>query len=234
VNPTKIGKGVILSTGSIMRLSNENTIIWGSGIRDRYQDIKPAKLVRAVRGPLTRKRLIEIKCECPPIYGDPGLLLPLVYNRKNPEKKYKLGLTPHMTHYEKIYDMYKNDKNVCVIDLRTSNIEGVIDEIVSCDKIASSSLHGIIVSNAYNIPVKWIKFDDNIQGDDTKFYDHFLAIGQENETYIDAMVYKKLSINDMINKIKLYDININIEKLIESSILDFKKGNIKKYIRYNL
>lgn len=233
-NPLLSTSTVLLSTGSIMRLSNYNTIIWGSGIRDIDQHVNKPKLVRSVRGPLTRKRLIELGIECPVIYGDPALLLPLLYTPKSLPKKYKLGIIPHISQYEKITQIYSKYQDIQIIDFRTNNIESTIDNIVLCDKICSSGLHGIILSNAYDIPVTWIKFDNNIQGDDTKFYDYFFSIGRYEETYIDAVKYKDIHPDILIKKIHHYNINININKLLDSSIFDFKRGQIKKYILYNL
>ena len=51
----------------------------------------------------------------------------------------------------------------------------------SCERIFSTSLHGVIVAQAYGIPVKWITFDKlPIHGDERyKFYDYFLGVNQE-------------------------------------------------------
>jgi hypothetical protein len=234
VNPNRTKQTVLLGVGSIMRLCNKNTIIWGSGIRDKDQSVNNGKIIRSVRGPLTRERLIKNGYECPPIYGDPGLLLSKFYI-PTVEKKYNLGIIPHYSQYQKVYEIYEKeflDGEVNIIDLRTDDIESTVNKILSCKNIVSSSLHGIVVANSYDIPVRWIKFDNNIYGDDTKYYDHYLSIGIDNEKYIDAINYKKISINSLINSIKYYKISINLDRLIESSY--FNNNNISKYIRYNL
>lgn len=223
---------VFLSTGSILRLSSHNTIVWGSGIRDRKQSVKASKLFRSVRGPLTRKRLLELRYECPPIYGDPGLLLPRFYNPSNIEKIYTLGIIPHISQFERVYNLYKFDKNILILDLRTTDIEFIINQILSCHKCISSSLHGIIVSNAYNVPVRWIKFDDNIKGDDTKYYDHFFAINRNNETFINAQPYVHIPINLLLNAITPYKIDIDLDRLMENSF--FSGHKISKYFKYIL
>lgn len=232
IDPQETDENVIISTGSIMRLCGSNTIVWGSGIRDRNQDIKPGKLIRSVRGPLTRARLLEVGGECPPIYGDPALLLSKFYQPKEINKKHLVGIIPHISQYEKVHALYKNEKNVTVIDLRTKNIEGVVDKIVECSKIVSSSLHGIIVANSYDIPVRWIQFDNNIFGDNTKYYDHFASIGRFGETYIDALFYKKIDVDVLAEQIYSYEVKIDLERLLDAGI--FHDGEISKFIRYEL
>jgi len=96
----------------------------------------------------------------------------------------------------------------------------------------SSSLHGIIAANAYGIPVRWIKFDDSICGDDTKFYDHFMTIGRDDEKFINAMEYKKISVMGLCNSIPKYIVEVDINRLMDASF--FHNGSISKYIRYQL
>ncbi|HCI5723053.1 TPA: hypothetical protein NPO34_005233, partial [Klebsiella variicola subsp. variicola] len=54
--------------------------------------------------------------------------------------------------------------------------EFVVDEIISCEYILSTSLHGVIVAQAYDIPTLWIKHND-INTDGIKFYDYFDSVG---------------------------------------------------------
>ncbi|HFZ2104221.1 TPA: hypothetical protein ACIJ01_005551, partial [Klebsiella pneumoniae] len=69
-----------------------------------------------------------------------------------------------------------SNKNIKVIDLKTKDIEFVVDEIISCEYILSTSLHGVIVAQAYDIPTLWIKHND-INTDGIKFYDYFDSVG---------------------------------------------------------
>lgn len=62
-----------------------------------------------------------------------------------------------------------------VIDLNTYQIESTIDDICKCDYILSTSLHGIIVAHAYNIPCIWIK-KGYIHTDGIKFNDYFSSV----------------------------------------------------------
>lgn len=170
--------------GSILdsSLVNENSVVWGAGalLGECPIKMKPRK-VCAVRGPLTRHYLQSQNIECPSVFGDPALLLPIVYQPVG-KKKYKVGVIPH-------YSDLRTDKlrlflsqcgeGMQVIKLRGyGNWKKVIDEINECDFIVSSSLHGIIISDAYNIPNVWVEFSDHVLGNGFKFRDYFLSVGR--------------------------------------------------------
>ncbi len=150
----------------------------GSGIIDLKHDIAKADF-RAVRGPKNRARLLELGFDCSEVYGDPALLLPEFYS---PEvrKDYKVGIIPHYVDYREVNYKYGKDPEVNVIDLLTNNIEETTKEILKCEKIISSSLHGIIVAHAYGIPAAFIEFSNKIFGDGVKFQDYFLSVGLSN------------------------------------------------------
>src|SRR5690606_38035726 len=113
------------------------------------------------RGPQTRKLLLELGYDCPEIYGDPAILLPKYFNPPV-IKKYKIGVIPHYLDLEMAQALFKDQEGVIVIDLMTMDVENVTLQIMSCECAISSSLHGIIVSHAYNIPSVQVKFSDKI------------------------------------------------------------------------
>lgn len=165
---------VYLTAGSILAHADKNCIIWGSGIIEKSTKVAKATFL-AVRGPLTRKVLLKQECNVPEVYGDPAVLLPKFYTSKT-TITHKIGIIPHYVDYDKVLSWYKNDANVKVIDLLNDSVEWVIEEICSCEKIISSSLHGIIVAHSYQIPAVWVKFSNNLFGDDLKFYDYFASV----------------------------------------------------------
>ena len=141
-------------------MSNKKSIIWGSGLLYPEQRIKaPPLKVYAVRGPLTREYLVSYGVNCPEIYGDPALLFPLFY-KPIVEKRYKYGIIPHFRDKQSVLlQQYRQDENVLIIDVE--NVKPwhkFIDDIASCDFIISSSLHGIIISDAYKVPNIWVEF----------------------------------------------------------------------------
>ena len=185
-----------LCIGSIIEnLTNESSIIWGSGAMygNKPLSVKPQKVL-AVRGPLTRNYLISNGIECPEIYGDPALLLPYYY-KPAIEKKFKLGVIPH---YVDRYNTYILDlMNREPLKVKMINMKGykywqeVIDDICSCEFVISSSLHGLIISDAYNIPNTWVKFSDKISGGHFKYIDYFKSVNRQTLTpiHIDSPIY---------------------------------------------
>lgn len=165
--------------GSHLRLSTRRHVIWGTGFIDSHDTIKapPAK-VCAVRGPLSRQRLRALGIDCPAVYGDAALLYPLFYFPKV-AKKFDLGIIQHFREQDTTPLPEKNSRlKVNVISI-TAGIDEVVDQILSCRKIASSSLHGIIAAHAYGVPAVWVKFSDCPLGDDFKFRDYWSCLGHK-------------------------------------------------------
>ncbi|NJB81744.1 polysaccharide pyruvyl transferase family protein [Wenyingzhuangia aestuarii] len=165
---------IYVTVGSILTHITNNCIVWGSGIIAKQYAIPNAKFL-AVRGPQTRAHLLDQGYKVPEVYGDPALLLPNYYSPKV-EKKYKYGIIPHYNDMTIVKNWYKNDENVCIIDLMTNNVEAKTDEIYSCEKIISSSLHGIIIAHAYGIPAVWQQFSDKVFGDAIKYQDYMESV----------------------------------------------------------
>ncbi|MEP2770530.1 MAG: polysaccharide pyruvyl transferase family protein [Fulvivirga sp.] len=157
--------------GSILAAAKRNCIIWGAGLIDRKTKVGPA-IFYAVRGPLTREILIKQGHKVPEVYGDPAILLPRFLKPKVISNA-EIGIIPHIVDYEMV--KVKVDDRIKVIDL-TKDIEEVVKDICSCSFTFSSSLHGIIVSHAYGIPSRWVKFSDKLYGDGIKFNDYYHSV----------------------------------------------------------
>lgn len=188
----------IMAIGSIMSYASKKAYVWGSGIISRQDTFKNARFC-AVRGPLSRKRILELGHSCPEVYGDPALLLPEYYNPKI-KKTHQFGIIPHYVDYEQVANIYGGVNDCNVIDLMTKDIHNTTDEILSCKAIISSSLHGVIVAQAYGIPAVWVRFSEKLSGDNVKFEDYFRSVGlapYEGKLTLDA-----LSIEEMETVIK--------------------------------
>lgn len=165
---------IYVTIGSILTHVSSHCIVWGSGIVSKNYPIKKAKFL-AVRGPQTRKHLVSQGYEVPEVYGDPALLLPKYYNPEI-KKEFKIGIVPHYSDFKKVEAFYMNEPSILLIDLMTNDVELTTNQFLKCEKIVSSSLHGIIVAHAYGIPAVWQKFSNNVFGDDIKYQDYFESV----------------------------------------------------------
>lgn len=185
----------IISIGSVARLAKDNDIVVGSGIIKKHEKLNKNAIWKCVRGPRTREQVLLWGGECPDIYGDPALLLPLLCEES--EKKYDVGLIPHYFHLTQFQRYY----NMPIIDVRNTDPLKVVKQITECKYIISSSLHGIIAAHAYGIPAAWVDFG-GLYGDRSKFYDHYEAMGlQARVSTIEKPIYStpdKINLNSLI------------------------------------
>lgn len=203
-NPNKIH---YITTGSIMHKVTNNTIIFGTGFISQDAvlgngKIKPKKVL-AVRGPLTRQKLLSLNVECPENYGDPLILMPCIYNKYKRITNNIIGIIPH--YIDKKNDNFnllkKNLKikgyNIKIIDIEIGkDYKNFIDNINCCKYIISSSLHGIIMGLIYKKITIFLEFSDNVIGKKFKFYDFF---GSVNINYINKNIYDCNILDNPIN-----------------------------------
>lgn len=185
----------------------------------RYQmcyHTKPSHLY-ALRGPLSAQRLkdsnISFPRGVPEVYGDPAILLPYVYSptsisQTQRTKLYRLGIAFHQQQ-EALVSQFKQDlqqtygDEILLISMirngSKAELEQCVDEICSCDLIASTSLHGIIVAQAYGIPAAMLQYTAQpLQKHSTfKFDDFFLGTGQKPS--------KPVGFSDVVELVKTLD-----------------------------
>lgn len=155
--------------------------------------------VRLVRGPLTRDILLKQKIPCPEIFCDPGILIPYMYlsSRDDVEKEYDIGIIPHVIDYETVKHKFDTHCNVCVVDMNDKP-QNIVNLISKCRKTISSSLHGIIISEALGIPCAWVKFSDKILGGEFKFRDYYYGSGR-TETDVHCHDWRKrINVDEVI------------------------------------
>lgn len=206
--------------GSIIAFKNYDAIIWGSGllndsiIKRNYKHKRiPRYDIRAVRGPLTRNCLISYGYNCPDVFGDPAILLPLFYNPSSIEKKYKISIIKHYKDKSAIPNGFHE------INIVTDDYKFVVDEINASELVVSSSLHGLILAETYGIPTIWYKLENK---DIFKFMDWYLSIGVDNPATTSDL--SNLSLNKNINLKSR--INSLVEPLIKT--FPFELWKIKK------
>ena len=205
-----------ITTGSIMCLVNKKSIIFGTGFISEYGDIgggnyesksnikhiTPYAII-AVRGPLSRQKLLNFNIKCPENYGDPLILMPCVYNKQAIIEDNIIGIIPH--YIDNDNDNYKLLKSnlenegyiVKFIDIEvTDNYEKLIDDINNCKYIISSSLHGVIMGIIYKKKTIFVEFSNKVIGNTFKFEDFFQSV---NINYKNINTYNIDIMKNIIN-----------------------------------
>ena len=215
--------------GSIIQVCNEGTTVWGSGFISRNTEFyySPPKKVLAVRGPETREKLKEMGVDCPEVYGDPALLFPIFYN-KPVNKLYKVGIVPHYSNFNDPILSSFNENDTLIIDVMDSNPLNVIDKIRSCELILSSSLHGIIIGDAYQIPSYWVEFSKKVGVDNFKFKDYFKSVNRNTNS---SILMENLSL-DCLNNLPKYTFDFNPIPLLKAFPLGISEDILSKAKKY--
>ena len=200
--------------GSVLDNSKvRNLTVLGSGFKSEHSKmlIAPKKVV-ACRGPLTRKKLINYNISVPEVYGDPAILLP-DYLNPDVEKKNKIGVVPHYVDQDNaVLEKWCKRDEVKIIDV-FSPMETFVRELKSCELIVSSSLHGIILAHAYQIPATWIRLSDRIAGGDFKFKDYYSSVKSKSNT---LNISSQEDLNKVLDKSNLPDISLLKDSLMEA------------------
>ena len=207
------------AAGSIFHFASTGSVIWGSGIIRKDMVYKKPKEICSVRGPLTRKIILDKGWSCPEIYGDPVLILSSIYKPRI-NKKYEIGIVPHYVDKNNPILLNLNSKNIKIIDV-TKDPLAVVDDILSCNKILSSSLHGRIIADSYNIPSYWIKLSKKLLGENFKFIDYLRSVNKPETCLFDLTKNNKNStdLNILLKNLSKLDVcypNIDIDKIIKS------------------
>jgi pyruvyltransferase len=229
-------------------MCDNNSIVWGSGFLTYNDDLGvlhwgktnnecrlAPKVIHAVRGPLTRNKLIAMNVDCPAVFGDPALLFPIFY-QPSIKRSYKLGVIPHFLDLASpVLRTLRNDDRVKIIRVVHSRLEYLpisnrrylrfVDDICRCEKIVSASLHGLIVADAYGIPVHWMTMSKRATLDGFKYHDYFASV---NRPEGDAMVIDRdCSFQSVMRCFKAYSTRIHVEQLLESC--PFRRESVERF-----
>ncbi len=158
--------------------------LWGSGLIWDQPIELPFVNTLAVRGEFT---LDSLGSPAVKALGDPAILM----NHHFPEqgKRWRVGLIPHYTHGQHAETQRLADllpANSTVIDvLRPAS--RVVRQIAACDVIVTSSLHGLILADSYDVPaVQFTIADHELKGGDFKFDDYQSVIQPLSRRRVDS------------------------------------------------
>lgn len=228
------------SKNNISKIKTKKCIILGSGfIQEPNKDeilIKQVKIL-ALRGEYTKQILegmLKTKINC--LLADPGIMASYIFPHSGNEKKYKVGIIPHCCDKnEKFAENIKLTKySYCLINVELQP-EVLFKKINQCECILSSSLHGLIFADSYNIPNRQIIISDKITGGLFKFKDYYSAYNLKlptpidirqniiDEKLVDKIIEEYVSKSNKINEqqknlLNIYN-NLKLIKLKEGKFL---------------
>lgn len=176
-----------LCIGSIAKFARKGTMVWGPGMPRASDPLAANAVWAAVRGPLSREAVLASGGDIPEIYGDGAVLLPEIY-APQVEKTHRIGIIPHVLQEQQLRDALEKagkTHEVKVISLLAADfadIERVIRDIISCEEIVSTSLHGVIVSHAYGVPCQSARIiaPEEDAEDSFKMRDYKASVGLED------------------------------------------------------
>ncbi|GAA2411611.1 polysaccharide pyruvyl transferase family protein [Mycolicibacterium llatzerense] len=175
VSTLRLGRAVssrdrLLAVGSIINLvAREGDVVWGAGIHGNHlplADPIPPLDVRAVRGPSTAAVLRGCGINVPAVFGDPALLIPHLWADAELGIRRRTGGTVIVPNYYDFANAPQNSLNPRG-DMLTR-----VRAIASAERVIASSLHGIVVAEAYGVPAtlvassseKLFKYEDYYGG----------------------------------------------------------------------
>lgn len=167
----------MIAVGSGLHYAENDTVLWGTGRNGAHPDSEHLfKRIdaRAVRGPRTREFLMSRGIAVPEIYGDPALLLPmLTAGRFQPTGEFECGFVPNLNDYED-YPSF-SAIGIPVLDPRKSWNRAVA-EILKYKFILASSLHALIIAEAFGIPARYVRLTER-EGL-FKYHDYYEGTGR--------------------------------------------------------
>jgi len=182
----------LFAVGSIMRYAAVGSEIpkpakpwvWGTGSLSLWEDISFVGRLSfaAVRGPRTARTLNLGTLP----FGDPGILIADVLGAPKFQSG-DVGIVPHFSQQSdpRFIDVLKQIPDARLIDV-TKDPREVVAEIAGCRHIFSSSLHGLVVADAYGIPNTWLNPEGIHRSAKFKFRDYAMAIGRDLHSYVEV------------------------------------------------
>lgn len=143
------------------------------GVEGPYQRPPDTEFhIHALRGPASAETFQAVGIDAPAIYGDPVWLLPRIWPLADVEKTHELGIVLHISELNEqnpeavvrdIYARYRIPEDMqgsirLINTFAPATVDGMRDkvaEILSCRRILSTSLHGLVIAETYGVPCAW-------------------------------------------------------------------------------
>lgn len=169
----------LLTVGSIMHFANNNDTIWGTGVLGNASKKEynfESLNVKAVRGPNTRRFLMDtFSINVPEVYGDPAILVPELFPEikqlASTKERFDLTVVPHFHEFKET-----KCRGLNVVNPQAPILE-VLDRIARSDFVVASSLHAVILAEAFGIPAQLYQSKTEHF---FKYEDYYLATGRDS------------------------------------------------------
>ncbi len=174
-------KADLIAIGSLLQIvrrklsehpREDKPFVWGTGMLGPVnKDVLDHVNLALLRGPVSAALLgVEARA-----FGDPGLLVNDVYPA--PPRRDVVGVVPHHTRADdpQLRAVIDADPALALIDPR-GDAEAVCTAIGSCAHVIASSLHGLIVADAYGVPSTWL---DPVGQGRLKYHDYAASVGRD-------------------------------------------------------
>jgi pyruvyltransferase len=190
----------LIAIGSIAQWADAHSMLWGCGLlEDAARPPAAPARVLAVRGRLTLERLASAGIPCDEVFGDPALLAPEFFGAS--PRLHPLGLVPHYVDRGSPFVEECRRAGIPILDVFSSP-ETFVAALTSCERIISSSLHGIVLAHAYGIEAAWVRISDGVLGNGFKFFDYYSSLGVPRSDVI-ACIPGVDSLEDMAERCAL-------------------------------
>src|SRR5690606_13828813 len=110
-------------------------------------------------------------------------------------------------------EIFGDQEGVKEIDLLTLDVEDTTREILECKNILSTSLHGLIIAHAYEIPAIWVNMSDKIFDNDIKYSDNLDSV--RLDVYEPPLIESKIQKNEIVSMFESYPVIASSDTLQE-------------------
>ena len=176
----------LLGLGSILHWATELSHVWGAGLMSPargFGDVR-AERIWALRGKLTHAHLAEELDGLRDVpLGDPGYLVARRLAALTPARTptQRLELVPRFRDRDHpAIARFSAQEGVTILDARDPAPQ-FFAQMMSCEAIASSSLHGLIFAEALGIPNAWLDFGPEDPDHEFKYRDWFSLADQPQD-----------------------------------------------------
>ncbi|MBO9449798.1 polysaccharide pyruvyl transferase family protein [Tropicibacter sp. R16_0] len=163
---------VVRRNFSEARPGREKPVVWGTGLLHPVpKDFLPNVDMALVRGPVTAA-LLGLKTRR---FGDAGLLVADLIDDV-PSKQDRVALVPHHSQMDDpdLHALVAREPALDLVDPRGDALE-VCRRIASSRHVIASSLHGLIVADAFGVPSTWLSPGEQSH---LKYHDYAASVGR--------------------------------------------------------